>query len=1017
MKKNLLLFFLSILLFSLPVLAQEKVIKGKVTSAEDGLPLPGVTVKIKGTNTGVMTSNDGDYTLKVNAGQTLIFSFIGTLDQEKVVGATATTISVSLKQDSQGLNEVAITAFGVKQQVRSLGYATQNVKAKEITESNQANVVNALQGKVAGVQVNNSSGAPGSSASINIRGGSSLSGNNQPLFIVDGIPIDNSTPVSQGGLVASAAPSSNRAIDINPEDIESITVLKGPSAAGLYGLRAASGAIVITTKKGASGAGKISYSNNFSFDTVNKLPEIQSTFRQGEFGVANSTATGSWGPAFNSGDVVYDNIGDFFKNGFSQTHDVSASGGNDKTTFYASAGLLYQNGIVENTSYKRKSFRLSGDTKVSDKLKVGGTINYVESDRKFVLQGSGSGAMGGILWPTSDDMSVHLNPNGSQRTLTGIDNPYWSRDFKPVTDKVNRVIANGNVVYDPFSFLNVTYRLGTDFYSEKFNSIRGAGTTVVGEETGAISDVLSRNQVTTSTLLVTGKKTFWSDFNTSLTLGHNLESTSYEGVTTTGLGFIDPSFPSLNNTLVTSRTSSNNSQRRRIMGVFADLNMDYKGLVYLNFRGRNDWSSTVREEARSFFYPAISTSILFSEILKEMGLKTNDEIFSFGKIRASWARVGKDAPPHVLATTLSTTTNSATINPRGFVLNSGAYYGNPLLNPEFTNSIEIGTDLRFFNSRVGLDVTYYNSTSDNQILATRTAPSSGAFLAYLNGGSINSKGVEAILTLQPIVRKDFKWSLDINFAKNKSTVKSLPGELDRIELSDAWVAVGGANVAQAAAFLNGSLFGINGSTWKTNTSGQLLLNNDGYPQVAPALQVIGDRNPDFTAGITNQFTYKNLSLSFMVDVRRGGDIFNNTGNAMVYSGTSTKTLDRGTKVFDGIIESTGLANTKTVNLDQNYYQTLYSKQGYDFVEDGSWYRLRYATVSCSLPKPMIKKIGLSNLQVSVTGRNLILITNYTGVDPEVSGSGAGVNGSGSFGFDNLGIPATRGFDFGLRLSF
>ncbi|MGY0037541.1 TonB-dependent receptor plug domain-containing protein [Pedobacter sp. NJ-S-72] len=273
MKKNLLLFLITVLLFSTHAVAQEKTINGKVTSVEDGLPLPGVTVKIKGTSSGVMTNSEGNYTIKAKQGQILVFSFIGSMNKEQVVG-TASTLNISLKEDSKGLNEVAVTAFGVKQQVRGLGYATQNVKAKEIIESNQPNLVNALQGKVAGVQINNSSGAPGSSASINIRGGSSLSGNNQPLFVVDGIPIDNSTPVSQGGLIASAAPASNRAIDINPEDIESITVLKGPSAAGLYGLRAASGAIVITTKKGASGAGKISYSNNFSFDHVNKLPNF-----------------------------------------------------------------------------------------------------------------------------------------------------------------------------------------------------------------------------------------------------------------------------------------------------------------------------------------------------------------------------------------------------------------------------------------------------------------------------------------------------------------------------------------------------------------------------------------------------------------------------------------------------------------------------------------------------------------------------------------------------------------------
>jgi hypothetical protein len=314
---------------------------------------------------------------------------------------------------------------------------------------------------------------------------------------------------------------------------------------------------------------------------------------------------------------------------------------------------------------------------------------------------------------------------------------------------------------------------------------------------------------------------------------------------------------------------------------------------------------------------------------------------------------------------------------------------------------------------LGIDVTYYSSKSDNQILQLRTPPSSGSFLATLNGGAIRNKGIEVILNGRPIVGNDFKWSIDVNFAHNTSVVKALPAKIDRIELSDAWAA---SNVAQGAAFLDGSLFGINGNIWKRNAQGQLLLNNAGYPQVQTALANIGDRNPDFTMGITNTFNYKDFMFSFMVDVRSGGQVFNATENALVRSGLSLKTVDRGTKVFEGIIESTGAQNTIAVPLNQNYYQTIYANQGYDFVEDGSWVRLRYATLSYNMPTKYLGKLKIKGLSFTLTGRNLLLITDYSGVDPEVSGSGAGVGGTGSFGFDNLGVPATRGFDLGLKLT-
>lgn len=1007
--------------------SQGQVISGRVTGANDSRPIPGVNVLVKGTTQGTLTDADGKYSLQALSQSTLVFSFIGYTTQEVAIGSR-NTIDIQLVEDIRNLDEVVVTAFGVEQEKKALSYSVQEVQAREITESQQPNIVNALQGKVAGVQVTSAGGAPGASSIILIRGGTSLSGNNQPLFVVDGIPIDNNTAVGQGtNLTAQSASASNRAIDINPEDIESLTVLKGPAATTLYGLRAAGGAVVITTKRGTSGAAKINYSNSFSFDRVNKLPELQNTYKQGEDGVFDPEATGSWGPQFGAGEPVYDNLGDFFKTSFTQKHDISVTGGTDKTSFYASASRFDQKGIIDFTKFVRNSVRLSADTRIGEKLRVGGSANYINSSRRYVLQGQGVtetnviGAAGGggtmlgvIYWPRNDDMSNYLNPDGTQRTIIGNDNPYWGVRNNPLTNDVNRLITVGNIIYDPFSFLNITYRLGTDYYTDEFTSVRASGTTIDGEARGAISQTLNPRQITTSTLLVTGKYSLADKLNFSLTLGHNVESARSRATTWYGRNFIDPDFPSINNTVETDRTVSQSITRRRIVGVFGDFNVDYKNILYLSVRGRNDWSSTLPLNDRSFFYPSISGNLIVTDLLNELGLTSGTGLVSFGKIRASWARAGKDAPAHVLATTLFTVTNSFTIAPRGFISNVESFFGNPELKPEFTNSFEIGADVRFFGGRIGIDATYYKMNTDNQILLTRTPPSTSTFLAYVNGGRIDNEGVELVLNTTPVKTTDFTWDLSVNLSRNTSIVRDLPGALDRVELSDASVA---GSVAQGAAFLGGSLFGINGNVWKRNAQGQLLLSNNGYPQVAPLLTSIGDRNPDWLGGITNTLSYKGLSLSFLWDIRQGGDIYNATENFLVRSGQSTKTLNRGqTTVFEGIIESSGEPNTTPVVLDQNYYQTIYPSNGYDFVEDGGWVRLRYVTLSYSLPKSIFAKTPVDNLQIFATGRNLILITDYSGVDPEVSSAGGGVGGSGSFGLDNMGVPATRGFDIGLKLT-
>ena len=982
-------------------------VQGTVTDAESGDVLTGVNIVISGTLEGTTTDLEGKFELTVpNLNQTLIVSFIGYQRQTVAIGGR-TTLEIRLAPDLIIGDELIITAFGLERETKSMGYAIQQVRSDRIIETRQPNIVNALQGQVAGVQITNSGGAPGASSMMLIRGGTSLSSNNQPLFIVDGIPIDNTTTGELN------SPGSNRAIDINPADIESITILKGPSAAALYGQRAGSGAVVITTKRGSEGRAVIDYASTVSFDRVSNIPELQSRFKQGEQGVFDPNATGSWGPAFNSGETVYDNLGDFFQTAFTHNHDLSLSGGTATSRFYASASVMDQGGIVEhNNSFARNSFRLTADTRAGDNLRLEGTASYVETDRRYVSQGGAGGVMGALFWPRNDNMQDYLNPNGTQRTITGSDNPYWGTINKPFKSDVSRSMIIGSVHYDPFDFLNVTYRLGTDRFTDMRQNYEATG--AMANLNGIVINSEINNQITTSTLLVSTGRTFADAINTNLTLGHNVEMMDRSVMVQIGQNFIDPDFPNINNVVEQDRRTSRNESRSRLIGVFVDFDVDWKNMVFLNFRGRNDWSSTLPVNNRSFFYPAVSASVVLTELMEEMGYNITGPGLSFIKLRASIARVGKDAPPHILANTLATATNTFTIAPMGFISNVNNFYGNPALKPEFTNSIELGADFRFLDERLGLDFSYYRTETDEQILGTRTPPSSSSFLAYLNGGSIRNEGVEVILNTHPVRGSRFDWRVDLNFAKNTATVIDLPGTLDRVELSDAWAAY---SIAQGSAFLDGPLFGINGRVWKTNDDGELLLDNRGYPQVAPTLQYIGNREPDWIGGITNTFRYQTWSLAFTWDVRIGGKIFNATENALVRSGLSTKTLDRGqTVVFDGIVESTGERNTQSVVLDQDYYTSLYALNGREFVEDGTWYRLRFVTLSYAVPAQTLANLPINSLQFYVTGRNLLLFTNYSGVDPEVSGSGAGVGGAGSFGFDNLGVPATRGVDFGLRLT-
>ncbi|MCR1024817.1 SusC/RagA family TonB-linked outer membrane protein [Cellulophaga baltica] len=1011
---SMLLLFLFLLQISI---GQELSINGVVSSSTEQMPLPGASIILKGTTIGTTSDFDGKFQINASLNATLVISYIGYGTKEIQIKSNA-PLSISL-EEGELLDEVVITALGIKREKKALGYAVQAVKADELLEGNQTNMVNGLQGKVSGVTVVNSGGAPGSSAVILIRGGTSITGNNQPLFVVDGIPIDNSTSSSLE--VASI----NRASDINPEDIETVSVLKGPAAAALYGIQAAGGAVIITTKKGKAGVSTVTYTGSITSNQVIGTPDIQTTYGQG---AQISTADGitydpespfSFGETLNSASPVYKNIEDFYKNAITKNHNVSYSSGSEKSNVYFSIGDLSQDGIIKNTSYDKTSFKINTNTEIKKNFTVGVSANYVTTDVASNKQGnvSGSSFTSLLAYPANVNTQDYLNSDGSQKTYftdQQFDNPYWSIDNSPNTDKVKRLFGVISLNYNFLNDFNITYRLGTDTYSDYNKKITGDGSLIENREDGYISQYEKDFTSLTSNFFLNYTKNITDDFSIDAMIGNSVEETDTRTTYTSGINFQAPGIYSIGNIVKEDQTISEIISRKRIVGFFGELKFGYKNALFLNATGRNDWSSTLPENKRSFFYPSVGMSAVVTDLFKAYNSDiTSSKGLTYLKLRATWAQVGKDAPIGALESSLGKDINGLASSAYTW---NGVNVGNPDLEPEFTNSFEIGTDMRFFENRVGLDFTYYTSTSDNQILRDiRVPPTTGTFYATLNGGSITNKGVEAMLRLQLMPKTSaVQWNLDFNFGKNDSKVNDLPGFLNEVYLSDSWTY---RNSAAGAAILDGSLFGLRGKRPLKNDEGEVIINANGLPTLTDETYDDVNRIPEWTLGISNTLNYKNLGLSFLFDIVQGVDVYNATESALVYYGVSKNTLDRNETIVLPGVDVDGNTNTVAVTKDQNYYQNYYSLNSENFIEDGSFARLRYVTLSYKFPKEILNKLSISGLELYATGRNLLTITDYSGVDPEVNTFGAGISGAGSVSIDNLGTPNVKGFDLGLKFRF
>lgn len=1028
--------------------AQTMKATGVITDAS-GEPLIGATVMLKGTKRGVTTDVNGHFAIDAPNGSTLIVSYVGMVTREIKVGGKPVNVTL---EGGNALDEVVVTALGIKREKKSLGYAVDDINAEELMKNKNTNAINSLAGKIAGVSITQSSGSAGAGSQIILRGGTSLERDNQPLFVVDGVIYDNSTSSignsAYDGMLANATSNSNRIMDINPEDIENMSVLKGPAAAALYGSRAAAGVVLITTKQGKEGAVEVNLNAKYTTSWVHKLPEQQKTYARGYYtsdengnAVLQDYTTQSWGAKISeTGGQWYDNVGNFFENSGAWDTNLSIAGGNKNGKFFLSGSFYDQDGIIPTTGFTKTTFRFNGEQKWK-MLTFGANVAYSQSrtDKTLTSAGlygsSGNGSMTALYnFAGSDDMRHYLNEDGSkyrmfadrQNLEDDIENPYWMLDNYKMKDNTERFTGNFSVKADIFDWWWVSYRMGIDSYTTENSNRIGEGAAVKALwQNGMLSENSLRYQYLSTNLISNMNKQF-GDFNVNLMLG---TSTDYTKSTTNyrwGWGFEIPGFYSFGNIKDANKKFAQAHSRKRLLGVFGEVRADWKNTVFLTVTGRNDWSSTLPVENRSYFYPSVSGAIAFTELIQD-----RPEWLSFGKIRASWARVGKDASPYATSTYLNSVATML-----GDMTGYGTSWtrGNPILKPETTESTEVGLEMRFFNNRLHFDYAFYTNNTYDQIISPRGPQSTGYIFCSQNMGDVYNKGMELTIGGTPVKTRDFSWESSINVYGNRGTVKHLPDGTKYLYVTDVQV----GNV-QAASYNDGPFMALSGGEWLRNENGDLVLDKNFMPQGAQSNStqiLVGNREPKFQGGWNNTLTYKGFTFNMLWEFRVGGAVFNGTEYAMTMSGMSKLTEGRDrleitgvqasgdgyTPVETHVFEADGVYNFNGTKISgkeliKNYYTSYYYRESRNFITDVNSLRLRTISLSYELPKNVLAKTKcIKRASVSATANNLLLFSNYHG-DPEVAVSGSGITGSSSVGIDYCGVPSTASFSFGVNLTF
>jgi TonB-linked SusC/RagA family outer membrane protein len=1013
--------------------AQERTVTGRVTGAEDGTALPGVNVVVKGTTNGAVTDSEGKYTLSVpTTGGVLVFTFIGLKSQEVEVGDRS-TVDVALALDVTQLNEIVVTSLGVAQEKKALGYSVQEVKGTELMKARETNVLNSLSGKIAGVNITSSSGAVGASSRIVIRGANSF-GNNQPLFVVDGVPISNN---SFGGTNNEGVNRGNAAADLNPDDIESMSVLKGPNAAALYGSRGANGVILITTKSGKKGQGLgIQFSSNATFENPLKLPDYQNGYGQGSGGAfafvdgaghgINDGTDESWGPKLDAGLEIPqfnspvnggvreatpwvshpNNIEDFFLTGKTIANNLSITGGNDKAAVRLSYTDQRQTGMVPNTDQDKNTVALNANLDLTDKFSINATGTYVKtkSDNLPGYGYSSQNVMQQFIWfgrqVDMNALKTYQNPDGSKFNwnYNYHNNPYFTLNENLNTVDRDRIYGNIRATYEFTDYLKAFVRSGTDYYTNT-NTGRVA-VSDIDSPFGSYNEATFTFSEVNTDFLLSFNKAINDDINLSLNAGGNRMRQKSHQITGTAGELAIPGVYTLSNSKVPLLTTSEYKDKQ-INSLYFSGQIAYLNSLFLDFTGRNDWSSTLPEGNNSYFYPSVGISAVFTDLLN---MQSN--VLSFGKIRASWAKVGSDTDPYQLMNTVSIGGgwNAATKVPSLFVPDAMA---NSELKPQFTTSIELGTDLRFFQDRIRLDLTYYNQTTVDQLISVPISPTSGFTSKNINAGEITNKGIE--LTLGATIVKSasgLQWDMTVNWARNRNEIVELYPGVDSYVLGTYW----SLQVAAIPGERFGSLFGYG---FQRDPNGNVIHVN-GLPQRDATARILGNYTEDWRAGISNDFSYKGINFSFLLDMKYGGDLYTMTTTWGRYAGVLDETLvGRETGIVGkGVIangDGTFRPNDVAVTAEQYNKAAFVNTLAEPSIFDGTYVKLREVRLGYTIPNSLLGNLPFRDINLSFVGRNLALLySTVPHIDPETAFSNSNVQGI-EFGQ----LPSARSLGFNL----
>jgi len=1022
------------------MMAQEMNVSGTVTSSEDGLPMPGVSIIIVGSTSGTSTDFDGNFSIDANDGDKLQFNFIGYSD--KTITVSGATMNVVLSPDAAALDEVVVTAMGIKRSQKALGYSIEEVKGDELAKAKETNVLNSLQGKVAGAQITSSSGAPGASSRIVLRGTSSLDGNNQPLFVVDGVPISNEGFGSGDGY--GGVDRSSGIADINPEDVESMTVLKGPNAAALYGSRASNGVILIKTKTGKKKGIGVSVSHSTTFEDPLLLPSYQNTYGQGSSGrfsfldgAGHGVADGvdeSWGPKLDVGLMIPqfdspvgedgvreatpwisrpDNVSDFFETGVTNTTSVSVSGANDDGALRVGFTNMDQKGMVPNTDYLKRNISVNGHYSPVDFLKVSSSVNFVStsSDNQPGIGYDAQNVMQQFVWfgrqvdlvglkdYNRPNMNNAGDPNKYSWNYNYHNNPYFT--LYENTNAFNRERVFGNVMADVkiTSWLTAFVRTGIDFYSNVNKSKIAAGDN--DNAFGSYFESARSSKEINTDFLIRAFNEF-GDFDVSANLGANRMDRYYQYNSGSAPELAVPGIYNVLNSRVAVETT-NRGTHKRVNSVYFSGQVAYKDYLFLDVTARNDWSSTLPEEHNSYFYPSVGLSAVITD-----AFEIESDVLSFAKVRASYAQVGSDTDPYNLnpVVEFGTGWNGASKMLNQYVPNT---LPNANLKPQTVSSLELGVDARFFSNRFRFDFTYYNSEATDQIINVPISPSTGYTAMTINAGKITNKGIEIMMGGSPIKNADgLSWDITATYAKNTNEVVELANNVEEYEMGSYWSTYIMAIPGQPM----GAIFGPD---FVRDDNGSVVYEN-GLPVIGDS-KVLGNATPDFIWSFTNSFSYKGFDLSVLVDGRMGGDIYSMTNSWGRYAGILEESLigREGGLVGEGVMNIGSAEAPEYVTNDivvgaEEYNKAAYSNDvAVSSVFDATFIKLREVRLGYNFGK-----IGpMESMNISLFGRNLaILYKSAPHIDPETAFNNGNVQGL-EFGQ----LPSARSYGFSVNLNF